>query len=286
MPTRLRASTVCRAEGRLLVVRLRDPVSGVEAMYPPGGAVEANETPSEAAARETLEETGIRVRVDEPSLSVVRYPFRWAGEDFDVTTHYFAADLEAPFVETLPPVEDAPYNLGASWMPPSDALEAMPRVIARPVAAILRVQSHAAWNRHPNIAGPAGTLLAIHDRFRAASRQLLALSAKVDPSGLGRLARAFAPFAETLHHHHHAEEAMLFPALGSPQRLVDDHETLTRAIAALEQSLVAGGDVARAQEAASELDHVLVTHLDREEEVTVPQLLALSPEEAWARIHG
>lgn len=284
MTTRLRASAVCRVEGQLLVVRLRDPVSGDEAMYPPGGAVEPGESPGAAAARETLEETGLRVRVDEASARVERYPFRWAGDDYDVTTHYFFVDLAEPFTETLPKVEDAVYNLGAAWFAVSDALEAMPTIIAAPVATMLRERNYAAWRAHPNIGGPAGTLLAIHGQFRVASRRLLTLFADGTASDLPQIHRAFAPLAETLHHHHHAEEAMLFPMFETPQRLIDDHGTLTHAISSLEQNLSA--DIDRAREAAKTFDHVLLTHLDREEEVVVPRLLSMTTQEAWRRIHG
>lgn len=144
---RLRASVVCQAEGHLLVVTLRDPVSGVTAVFPPGGGVEANETPAETARRETIEETGLHVRVDADVKLVETYPFRWAGVDYEVTTHYFAASLEDAFDMTLPKVTDAPYNLGASWLPVSNALEAMSvhRFIAPAVARVLRLANRSAW---------------------------------------------------------------------------------------------------------------------------------------------
>ena len=130
---RLRASVVCQAEGHLLLVRLRDPVTGVEALYPPGGGIEEGETPEGAARRETLEETGLHVRVD-PAVKVVdSYPFRWADVDYEVTTHYFAGTLEGTFDRELPKVVDAPYNLGASWVPVGEALEAM--AIHPPIAS-------------------------------------------------------------------------------------------------------------------------------------------------------
>ena len=102
-------------------MRLRDPVSGVEALYPPGGGVEPNEPPAETARRETLEETGVRVRVDPSIVFVDEYPFTWAGVDYAVTTHYFYAVPEEPPAE-LEEVVDADYNLGAVWMPTDEAL--------------------------------------------------------------------------------------------------------------------------------------------------------------------
>ncbi|NUP08924.1 MAG: NUDIX domain-containing protein [Polyangiaceae bacterium] len=123
MTKRLRASLVCEAEGLLLVVRLRDPVTGVEGLFPPGGAVEEGETPSMAAVRETLEETGIVVTTIPDIVLCRTYPFRWAGVDYEVTTQFFAARLDrAP---ALPAVVDADYNLGASWIPVDAALVAM-----------------------------------------------------------------------------------------------------------------------------------------------------------------
>lgn len=115
---------MCEADGQLLVVRLRDPVSGVEAIYPPGGGVEAGESPAETARRETLEETGIEVRVDAASELVTTYPFCWAGVDRIITTHWFRATLASAFGPP-PTVADAPYNLGALWLPIRDALAAM-----------------------------------------------------------------------------------------------------------------------------------------------------------------
>jgi tRNA(adenine34) deaminase len=103
-------------EGRLLCVRLKDPVSGVTRSFAPGGAVEAGEQPAHTAARETLEETGYAVRIDPASERIARYPFVWAGVEVDCTTHFFRAELvdarRGPRT-----VRDAPYNLGAVWLP-------------------------------------------------------------------------------------------------------------------------------------------------------------------------
>ncbi len=278
MKQRLRASAVCEADGRLLLVRLRDPVSGLEALYPPGGGVEPNEPPEETARRETLEETGVRVRVDPSIVLVDRYPFTWAGVDYDVTTHYFAAKPEEPPAE-LATVNDADYNLGALWAPTSEALDALDvhPAIASAVAHVLRRARRADWTRHPNIGGPAWMLLGIHDQFRRAAEYLLTLEHGE------QIARAFAPLGRALHHHHHAEELMLFPFVEqstgiAPRRLVSDHEELTAAITAVEASYT--------KEAVARFERVLREHLDREELLVVPVLLAVPPGDAWATLEG
>ncbi len=279
MTPRLRASLVCQAEGRLLVVRLRDPSTGVVGLYPPGGGVEEGESPAEAAERETLEETGLVVRAN-PALTIVRtHPFRWDAIDFDVTTHYFGAALEhAP---PLSPVHDAPYHEGASWLPVEDALEAMALhpVIASASRRVVRMIDHAAWRTHAHFGGPAALLLSIHDQFRVASKRLLHALASPSPPDATRVGLMFRPLATTLHHHHHAEEAMLFPAIERqgetpPARLVRDHAELTRAIEAVEME--------RGLDTVTHFDAVLEAHLDREERLVMPFLLGWSPAEAWA----
>ncbi|MCB0406281.1 MAG: NUDIX hydrolase [Bdellovibrionales bacterium] len=110
---RLRASTVCVVAGRVLLVQLRDPKTGIVRLFPPGGAVEAGETPAETAVRETLEETGYKVRV-QGAARVDHYPFVWAGTEYDCETHFFRADLAEPDPVS---VRKDPVVVGAEWVP-------------------------------------------------------------------------------------------------------------------------------------------------------------------------
>ncbi len=145
-------------------------------------------------------------------------------------------------------------------------------------------QTYATWRAHPNAMGPASILLGIHARFREASADLVE---QRDPTVI---ARAFLPLARTLHHHHHAEEAMLFPLVEkrtriAPEQLQADHDELTEAIDAVEAGLRAPLAIDALVPLVQRFHEVLVAHLDREEELVVPVLLELTPEQAWGMLH-
>lgn len=116
---RERASGVCVHQGKLLTVLLRDPLTHTARLFVPGGAIEPGETPAQAAVRETLEETGYRVACL-PRLPVVaHYPFTWAGNAIDVTTHFFAVAL-VDATAAAAPVNDASYLEGTRWIAVSE----------------------------------------------------------------------------------------------------------------------------------------------------------------------
>lgn len=116
---RIRASAVCVHRAQLLCVRMRDPQTRIARLFAPGGAIEPGETPAMAAAREALEETGYRVRIDAESELVARYPYEWDGVLVQVTTHFFRGALVHP--EAPPePVTDASYHEGVIWLPVSN----------------------------------------------------------------------------------------------------------------------------------------------------------------------
>ena len=91
----LAVGAVVFREGRILLVkRGNPPAKGVWAI--PGGSVELGETLEQAAQREVLEETGIRVRAGKPV-----YSFESIERDKDgqVRFHYYIVDLEAEYLD-------------------------------------------------------------------------------------------------------------------------------------------------------------------------------------------
>jgi 8-oxo-dGTP pyrophosphatase MutT (NUDIX family) len=121
MPTRLRSGVVCVANGALLAIEMRDPNSGFTFLTIPGGAIESGETPAEAAIRETREESGYRVRLNESSHRVTAYPFEWNGLLYDCTTHWY---LASPLPVAPEPVDDADYMLRHLWLPHNEVATA------------------------------------------------------------------------------------------------------------------------------------------------------------------
>jgi len=137
---RVRASAVCVHDRCLLCVRLRDPSTHVARLFVPGGAVEPGETPVQAALRETLEETGYRVRAEREQALVARYPFTWNEQRFQVTTHFFATQLIDP---AAPPkvVSDAGYHEGVHWLP-LDAVVAELGFCSEILSAVMQLLPH------------------------------------------------------------------------------------------------------------------------------------------------
>lgn len=114
---RLRASVVVVYEGKLLGFHAEDPTSRKSYFFLPGGAVEAGESPEATAVRETLEETGYRIRVHRDSAKQVRYEFFWNGEIYESDTWFYRGDL----LDISPsPVDDASYHRGTDWVPLAD----------------------------------------------------------------------------------------------------------------------------------------------------------------------
>jgi 8-oxo-dGTP pyrophosphatase MutT (NUDIX family) len=113
---RVRASAVIVHDGHLLTFLAKDPTSGQNFFFLPGGGVEDHETAPEAAIRETFEETGYKISID-PSLNMdAEYKFFWDGKWRDVLTIFYRGELLEP-AQNIEYIHDASYNLGPVWLP-------------------------------------------------------------------------------------------------------------------------------------------------------------------------
>jgi tagatose 6-phosphate kinase len=84
------------SEGRVLMQRWRDPVSGVNLWEPPGGGIEAGETPIDAARRELQEETGLDPSAIGTDSVAVHRDTVWKGRRFVGVEPFFLARYAQP----------------------------------------------------------------------------------------------------------------------------------------------------------------------------------------------
>ena len=106
-------AVVFKDQNVLLVKRGKAPAKGVWAI--PGGRVELGETLKQAAEREVLEETGIRIKAGDPiySFEIIDH-----DENREVRFHYYIVDLDAEYLDgEVTPGDDAD---DAAWVSVDD----------------------------------------------------------------------------------------------------------------------------------------------------------------------
>ena len=98
----------------LLVKRKNPPCANEWAI--PGGCIKPGETLQQAAEREILEETGIRIKAGEP---VFCFDLIENDRNNDLLFHYVIVDLEARYIDGIPQADDD--ALDAAWINRSQA---------------------------------------------------------------------------------------------------------------------------------------------------------------------
>jgi 8-oxo-dGTP pyrophosphatase MutT (NUDIX family) len=110
--SRERTCVLCLRDNQLLSIEMEDPMTAKRYWSFPGGAVEEGETPEDCAVRETLEESGYQVTLTTDAFTN-NYRFRWNGNTYDCTTHWYMAELAT---EEQEPVNDEAYILQSEWL--------------------------------------------------------------------------------------------------------------------------------------------------------------------------
>jgi len=105
--------------GGILVMHWRDPLDGFQLWEPPGGGIEAGETPYDAALREWSEETGLAIPDDVVGPTDVARDAVFNGNRGLVDEQFFLGRLpapEVPVIDAATEVEQQTY-LGHAWVP-------------------------------------------------------------------------------------------------------------------------------------------------------------------------
>ncbi|GLW28217.1 NUDIX domain-containing protein [Actinoplanes regularis] len=110
-------------DGRLLLMNWADPTDGHRLWEPPGGGIDAGETPLEAARRELTEETGLDPAAIHPDFTLVERDTLWKGRHYVGPEQFFVARyaVARPAIarDGLLPYEQAEL-LGHAWIHPTD----------------------------------------------------------------------------------------------------------------------------------------------------------------------
>lgn len=118
MALRVRSSVVCIHNDKILGFHAEDPTSKSRYFFLPGGKIEENETVAASAVRETLEETGYKIRILSEGAITHEYTFHWEGKTYLTKTTFYPAQLIDP-EEAASVVNDASYHRGVDWLPTS-----------------------------------------------------------------------------------------------------------------------------------------------------------------------
>lgn len=115
--------------GRILLLRWRDPFDGSTKWEPPGGGIEAGETPLQAARRELIEETGLPGGLIESGTVDIARTFRWNGRDYEHTEWFYLARITKTAVRPVGLRPDESDNFrGYRWFSVEDIQSSNERI--------------------------------------------------------------------------------------------------------------------------------------------------------------
>ena len=142
--SRQAALCIFRRSTAFLVAEIVDPHSGAILHRPPGGGIEAGETPEQAVRREVLEELSItltKVRL----IGSIDHIWIWKSREVHERAYIFLADpSDDPRLnrgETLDLIEADGLHSRTLWLPLDSAPDRIPPICPAPLLELLR-QNH------------------------------------------------------------------------------------------------------------------------------------------------
>jgi HAD superfamily hydrolase (TIGR01509 family) len=138
---------------RVLLLRFRDPVTGEELWEPPGGEVDAGESPAAAAARELGEETGHAATFAPDSGLAVPRDYAWCGRRYRNEEHFFLTrtGVEPDHAPRLGEKE-AEVLVGQRWWHWAELAGSAERIEPAGLAAILaELAPDSGWAQTPRL---------------------------------------------------------------------------------------------------------------------------------------
>lgn len=114
---RKRVSVVIVKDNKVLGFFAEDPHNLKKYFFLPGGKIESGESVSQAAIRETMEETGFKIAVDATTADVRKYDFEWNGALYKCETTFLKGKILGDIQDEI---KEPGYHKGIGWVSISD----------------------------------------------------------------------------------------------------------------------------------------------------------------------